>query len=268
MQSKPPAGHQPLLVWRRGLDDVAGGALQDRIYNLFIMALRYGLVPNHLTDDPNDCMAVTTDNDTINVEQIVESMVGKGSTVTRAEALSVIEEYEYAIADAIQKGNNLNTGLFKVQPSISGVFMNDEDGFDVARHAVKLNLNPGKRLIEASGKIELKKVEINSPQPVLQQFINLKSNTINEDFTPGQVASIKGSLLKFDTEDSQQGIFFIADDGTETKVSNVIKNKPSELLLFVPEGLASGIYQVEVRVILHKGKTLKKGRLLFDLVPA
>jgi hypothetical protein len=195
-------------------------------------------------------------------------MIGKGSTVSRAEALSVIEEYEYAIADAIQKGNNLNTGLFKVHPSISGVFINDEDGFDETRHAIKLNLNPGQRLIEASEKIELKKVEIVSPQPVIQQFINLKSNTVNENFTPGQVASIKGSILKFDLEDAQQGIFFIADDGTETKASNVIKNKPSELLFFVPEGLTTGTFQVEVRAILHKGKTLKKGRLLNNLVPA
>lgn len=229
------------------------------------MALRYGLVPNHLTDDPNDCMAITTDNDTVGVESIVEQMVGKGSTVTKAEALSVIEEYEYAIADAVQKGNNLNTGLFKIQPSISGVFINEEDGFDAARHAVKLNFNPGKRLIEASAKIDLKKVEIISPQPVLQQFINLKSNTINEDFTPGQVASIRGSLLKFDAEDAQQGIFFIADDGSETKVSNVIKNKPSELLFFVPEGLITGTFDVEVRAIQYNHKKLKKGRLASEL---
>jgi len=134
---------------------VAGGALQYRILNLFNMALRYGLIPNHLTDDPNDCMAVTTNNDTINVEQIVKQMIGKGSTVTKAEALSVIEEFEYSIVDAIQKGNNVSTNLFKVAPSISGVFVNSEDGFDSSRHAVKLNLNPGKRLTEATGNIEL-----------------------------------------------------------------------------------------------------------------
>ena len=229
------------------------------------MALRYGLVPNHLTDDPNDCMAVTTDNDTINIEQIVERAIGKGSTVTKAEALSVIEEFEYSVVAAIKEGNNVITELFKIYPSVSGVFTDEEDGFDPARHSVKLNLNAGSRLKSIVSDIELKKVEINSPQPVLQQFINLKSNTINEDFTPGQVASIKGSLLKFDSEDPQQGIFFIADDGTETKVANVIKNKPSELLFFVPEGLTSGTFQVEVRAIQYNHKKLKTGRLASEL---
>ncbi len=232
------------------------------------MPLRYGLVDNHLTDDPDDCMAVTTENETINAEAIVEQMVGKGSTVTKAEALSVIEEFEYAVVDAVQKGNNVNTNLFKIHPSVCGVFINHEDGFDSKRHAIKINLNPGKRLSEAVQNIELKKVEITSPKPVLQQFINLKSNVLNESFAPGQIASIKGSLLKFDLDDSQQGIFFVADDGTETKVQNVVKNKPSELLFFVPESIISGVFQVEVRTIFQNTKKLRIGRLLNDLVPA
>lgn len=230
------------------------------------MPLRYGLVENHLTDDPNDCMAITTENDTISVEQIVDRMIGKGSTVTKAEALSVIEEFEYAVVDAIQTGNNVNTELFKIYPSVSGVFINREDGFDPTRHAIKLNMNPGRRLNEAIDNIELRKVEITSPQPVLQQFINLKSNVSNENFTPGQIASIKGSLLKFDSSDEQQGIFFIANDGSETKVANIIKNKPSELLFFVPEGMPAGSYSVEVRSKPHNTKAIRTGRLTTDLI--
>ena len=229
------------------------------------MALRYGLVPNHLTDDPNDCMAVTTDNDTINIEQIVERAIGKGSTVTKAEALSVIEEFEYSVVDAIKEGNNVITELFKIYPSVSGVFTDDEDGFDPARHSVKLNLNAGSRLKSIVSDIELKKVDITSPRPVIQRFTDLKNNVINESFSPGQIISIKGSHLKFDEEDAQQGIFFIAADNSETKVTNVVKNKPSELMFFVPEALTDGTFQVEVRTIFQNTKRLRSGRLLTDL---
>lgn len=224
------------------------------------MALRYGLVPNHLTDDPNDCMAVTTENDTITSETLVAQMIGKGSTVTKAEALSVIEEFEYAVVKAVKSGNNVNTALFKIYPSVSGVFSNREDGFDNSRHAIKLNLNPGKRLSEAITDMDLKKVEITSPQPIIQKFINLKSNEINETVTPGQVAAIKGSLLKFDHTDAQQGIFFITETGAETRVDNVIKNKPSELMFFVPETLSNGSYYVEVRTLFPKSKRIRTGR--------
>lgn len=231
------------------------------------MALRYGLIPNHLTDDPNDCMAVTTDNETVDIEQIVDTMIGKGSTVTKAEALSVVEEFEYAIVEVVKNGQSVSTELFNIAPSVSGVFTSGNDGFDASRHSVRLNLNAGKRLKEAVTAIELKKVEITSPQPVLQQFANLKDNTVNESFTPGQIAAIRGSLLKFDQDDVQQGIFFIAADSTETRVTNVVKNKPSELLFFVPDELTTGTFDVEVRMIPHNNKNLRKGKLNQSLTP-
>jgi len=230
------------------------------------MSLRYGLIPNHLTDDPDDFMGKVTDSETVTEVELVNQMTGKGSTVTKAEALSVIEEYEYAVVEAVKNGNNVNTRLFKLTPSVSGVFTNQNDGFDASRHAVKLNLNAGSRLNEAVVDIELRKVEIISVQPVPQQFVDLKTKVINESFTPGQIASIRGSLLKFDEEDNAQGIFFIAADGTETRVDNMVKNKPSELLFFVPETITNGTFQVEVRTILPKQKTIRKGRLVYDLV--
>ena len=231
------------------------------------MALRYGLIPNHLTDDPDDYMGMVTDNETIGTEQIVEQMIGKGSTVTKAEALSVIEEFNYAVVQAVASGNNVNTELFKVYPSISGVFVNQSDSFDKTRHSIRLNLNAGYRLSEAIGNIELRKVEISVVQPVIQQFTDLKTKAVNETFSPGQIASLKGSLLKFDEEDADQGIFFIAGDGAATKVVNVVKNKPSELLFFVPEALKTGSFQVEVRAAKKNRKNIKAGRLLIDLVP-
>jgi hypothetical protein len=237
------------------------------ILNLKIMTLRYGLILNHLTDDPDDYMGLVTDSDTITTEQIVERMIGKGSTVTKAEALSVIEEFNYAVVDAVANGNNVNTELFKVQPSLSGVFVNDQDTFDKKRHSIRLNLNAGKRLAEAITNIELRKVEVSIPQPVIQRFTDLKTKTINESFSPGQIASIKGTLLKFDEEDDKQGIFFIAADSTETRVSNVVKNKPSELLFFVPESLTTGTFQIEVRTIFKNNKSMRTGRLLIDLTP-
>jgi hypothetical protein len=221
---------------------------------------------NFLTDDPGDYMGVVTDNETIDVSGIVKRMIGKGSTVTTAEALSVIEEFEFAIVEEIKSGNNVRTNLFKIYPSVSGVFNSEEDNFDASRHAIRLNLSAGSRLAEAIKEIQLKKVAITSPQPVIQRFIDLKSKAVNESFMPGRIASIKGSMLKFDEEDNNQGIFFIGVDGSETRVDEIAKNMPSELLFFVPESLGSGSYQVEVRTIFHNSKTLKKTRLLHDLV--
>ncbi len=37
--------------------------------------------------------------------------------------------------------------------------------------------------------------------------------------------------------------------GTETRIDNVVKNKPSELLFFVPGVLTTGTFQVKVKSI-------------------
>jgi hypothetical protein len=120
-------------------------------------------------------------------------------------------------------------------------------------------------LLPYSANIQLRKVEVMSIQTVTQKFTDLKSKLVNESFTPGQIASIQGSMLKFDEADPNQGIFFIGDNGVATKVNQVVKNKPSELLFFSPEGL-SGSCQIEVRTIIKGSKSIKAGRMLVDLM--
>lgn len=231
------------------------------------MPLRYGLVENHLTDDPGDYMAVVQDNETFTEEQIVERMINRGSTVTKAEALSVLEEYGLALEDILKTGNNVNTRLFAIYPSIAGVFGGKDAPFDASKHAIRLNVTAGSRLSKITGSIQVQKVTSISPVPVLQKFTNLKSKVVNESFTPGQIASLSGLLLKFNEDDPAQGIFFISDSGMETKVRNVTKNKPSELLFFVPDELTNGTFYVEVRTVLPSRKSVSSGRLHTQLVP-
>ncbi|MFA8437039.1 MAG: DNA-binding domain-containing protein [Marinifilaceae bacterium] len=229
------------------------------------MSLKYGLIRNHLTEAEDDYMGMVTDNETVTTEKIVDKMVSRGSTVTKAEALSVIEEFSHAIVDSIANGNNVNTELFRIHPSISGVFTDENDGYDKTRHSIRLKINAGPRLAEATSKIELRKVEITGPQPAIKRFVDLNTKVENESFHPGHFASIKGTLLKFEEEDSNQGIFFIAADSTETRVTNIARNKPSELMFYIPESLTPGTYQVEVRTIYNNYKSMRSGRLGIDL---
>lgn len=231
------------------------------------MFLNFGLIENHLTDDPGDYMAIVQNNQTYTVPDIIDRMISRGSTVTKAEAFSVYEEMGLAVEDILKSGGNINTPLFCVYPSIAGVFQGENDNFDRNRHAIRLNFTAGSRLSKIADEIKPKKGAVTSPTPVIEKFVNLKTKAVNETFTPGQIASISGLMLKFNEEDPTQGIFFIAPDNTEVKVTNISKNKPSELMFFVPDQLTSGTYQVEVRAILKSRKSLSNGRLMVNLVP-
>lgn len=66
--------------------------------------------------------------------------------------------------------------------------------------------------------------------------------------------------------DPEQGIFFLNSEKNDVvRVTNMIRNKPSELMFFIPDQL-SGIYLVEVRTVFHNSKQLRIGRLSHTLL--
>ncbi|OGB67431.1 MAG: hypothetical protein A2Y94_10395 [Caldithrix sp. RBG_13_44_9] len=77
--------------------------------------------------------------------------------------------------------------------------------------------------------------------------------------TRGGIGQITGHRLKFDPEDTKQGIFLVAEDGTETRITMVGVNKPSQLMFSIPSSLPAGNYTLEVRVIFSS--KLRSGKL-------
>ncbi len=94
------------------------------------MSINYSLIPNHLTDDPSDYMAVVQDQQTRTMDDIIDEMADRGSTVTKADILSVMEDYQAVLAKFLSNGDRINTPLFKTSASISGVFEDQTNNFD------------------------------------------------------------------------------------------------------------------------------------------
>ncbi|MEP1095336.1 MAG: DNA-binding domain-containing protein [Cyclobacteriaceae bacterium] len=225
------------------------------------MAIKYALYPNHLTSDPDDFMAVVQDQESRTKEDLIDVMIGRGSTVTKAEALSVLEEFEAAVQQALEEGNSINTPLFRISASIQGVFLGESESFKDNQHYVRLNVKPGSRIGEIAGNIDVQKVEASAPQPNLVSFRDVVSDTTNETLTPGGVGELTGSRLKIGADDPTQGIFLVAADGTSTQVATIIRNKPSNLIFMIPVGLPSGEYRMEVRVVFRGTTSLRVGQL-------
>ncbi|MFV0378278.1 MAG: DNA-binding domain-containing protein [Mangrovibacterium sp.] len=230
------------------------------------MPLHFALFENHLTPDPTDYMAVVQDLPSKTQDDVINLMISRGSTVTKAEALAVFEEYALAIELLVRDGNSVNTPLFNLSPSIKGVFHSETENFNPAIHTVRLNITPGVRLRQMAQNVSVARVHGASPQPDPLYLDDLGSGTRNDTLTPGNIAQLKGSRLKFDAADPAQGIFVLAADGSaETRVQTVSNNKPSQLDFLVP-ALAAGTYRVEVRTIMRSAKDLRKGSLPVELV--
>ncbi len=101
-----------------------------------------------------------------------------------------------------------------------------------------------------------------TPNPEVYNDFN--SGERDSVLTSGGMGQLTGHRLKFDPADVKQGIFFVAEDNSATKVEIVGRNKPGDLMFTVPE-LPSGDYRVEVRAIMSGGVQVRTGVLLATL---
>lgn len=225
------------------------------------MAIKYSLIENKLTADPDDYRAQVQHSASVTIEDILGKIARPGSTVTTAEGLAFWEELSQAVIAEVQAGNRVVSDLFVVSLGLTGIFGNAQDQFDPTRHQLRVRVAPGIRLRKAEQGLRVEQVRADAVQPVLDQAEDFTSDTTSEQLSKGGTVRLAGSRLKFEATDSQQGIFLVAANGTETRVARVLTNKPSELLFMVPAGLANGQYRVVVRAKVSNSNTLSSGEL-------
>ena len=220
--------------------------------------LKYALRENLLTAAPDDFMAQVQDVRSYTLDEIIDAMMQKGSTLTRADVAAVLQIYGEVCASLIADGAALNTPLMNTALSISGVFNGASDSFDKKRHAVNLNITAGTALKAALGKIKCEKTGTASTDPYISEVKDVVSDTVNTLLTKGGVVQVTGSRLKFDQKDSSQGIFFVPETGAPVRAAVIAENKPARLMAIIPADLEAGTYYIEVRTKMDtKGKALK-----------
>ena len=226
--------------------------------------LKYCLRENLLTPAPDDYMAQAADVRSYTLDEIIDLMMEKGTTLTRADVAATLQVYGEVVSAIIKDGSAVNTPLMNTSMSISGVFDGANDSFDKKRHTVNLNITAGTLLRDAVIKVKCEKTEGVSTDPYITEVTDIVTGTVNTTLTKGGVVQLVGSRLKFDAKDAAQGIFFVPETGEAVRAAVIAENKPARLMAIIPADLAAGNYYIEVRTKIlegnKSGKTLKTGR--------
>ncbi len=226
------------------------------------MKINYVLHPNLMTPDPDDCKATVVNRTTYSIDDVVKQITNEGSILKQTECYAVIDAFFRKLGLNLAEGISFRSEYFSLGIEISGVFTNDKDKFDVNRHMIYPNLNPGKPWKESLAEAKLEKVfaEENKPRP--ENIIDLKSKTSDQTLSPGGMAELQGLMLKIDETAADEGIFIVSENGGgETKVNYLYMNYPKSLQFEIPESIIAGTYKIEVRNRAHNGKGLRIGRL-------
>lgn len=196
------------------------------------------------------------------LETVVKHMIARGSTVGRADILSVLDDLCSTIELLVQDGYTVTTPVVNVRPTIQGTFEGPLDSFDPARHRLKVCISAGRRLKKgAPADIELVKCYSSKAAPLPQRYSDIRSGTQDEILTPGGTGWLQGQRLVLDPADPLQGVFFVdTASETATRVAEVTKCAGSEILFLVP-ALPAATYRLEVRASFNSSGDIRTGAL-------
>ena len=207
--------------------------------------LQYSLLENLLTERPDDYSAQTHSIATLDKEAVINRMLNKGTLLTRTDILAVLNGFEETVSEALLEGYSLALPLFNTSFSISGVFEGPLDTFDGNRHKLNINLTKGTLLRKTEKEVRFEKTNPASALPNIQEIKDSVSGTVNEKLTRNGVMEVRGYNLKVDGPDPACGLWFVAEDGAETKAAILVENKPSRIIAIIPD-LPAGNWQVKV----------------------
>jgi len=223
--------------------------------------ISYYLSENRLATTPGQQSAVISNAGTIGEDELIDLITADGSGVSKAATKAVLQRLAPAMLTMLKTGNTINLGIFNARVSIEGTFENQFDGFDATRHRLKVNIMPGIELMEGIKDAGVQKVEPVKSLPVIDQWNDWVSKTSDSIATQNGHGQLIGQRLKFDPTKADEGIYFIKlDNNAETKVQQVEKIMPKEVLFLVPS-LPSGAYRLEIRCRVQGGMELRIGAL-------
>lgn len=230
------------------------------------MAIKYYLQPNPVTPDPNDQSARVLSNKVHDVDSIIKLMLKRGSTVTEADVKAVLSVFFDVVCDEVTDGNNVNLPLVNFKPGITGVFTNVSDSFDPSRHTKKANITSGTMLVKRMSESKVEKITQPTPAPSLIEFTDVNSGNTNSILTPGGIGQIMGEELKFNPDNVDEGIYFIAADNTPTKVMVIANRTEGKLVFIIPTTLTTGTYRLDVKKGYGTTNLAVRGGSLTDLL--
>lgn len=220
------------------------------------------LYDNALTkDNPNDFIARTVSERSLNVKQICEAAVNRGGSDVSAPSMQhatelFLKEMAYQLCD----GYSVNTGYFTASTLIRGVFDSPTETFNATKHNILFQFNQGERLRAEIPTIEVDILGIADASAAILQVTDVKSGSVNDLLTPGRNLKMSGNKIKIAGDDTANGVYFVeTTTKTRTAVDNtdIVTNNPSELIILIP-ALATGTYTLEIVTQFSSGTSLLK----------
>jgi hypothetical protein len=196
------------------------------------MSINYYLRKSNLKGNKGGYTAGVLSNIKVEYDELIDKMIERGLTVNRGDIIRVLGHFQEMLEILLSEGAIVRTPFANFSSSICGSFDGLDDSFHPERHKLIPIINPGIRLRKFyKYNIETIKHEKSEIRPELTEYTDYDSGECHSKITPGGLTTIKGHNLSYNSENNEDGIYYIAEDGSELKVEIIARNNPSYLQL-------------------------------------
>ncbi|MGL6119889.1 MAG: DUF4469 domain-containing protein [Fusobacteriaceae bacterium] len=222
--------------------------------------LEYFLRETYITEEANVFIAHPYNIRIYNLEQTVDRMIQRGTSMTKTDIIAVINLLIEEINIIVKEGGAVNLPLFRMIYSIVGKFNSAVDTFDNGRHKLKIKLVTGEVIDNSVAQVELIKVQAPVSVPNILQVIDSETESINDIITSSGILTLRGANMKMIGDDPSNGVWLLDSQGVEYKHTKIVSNSPSELIITIA-AVPAGTYELYVTTQYTAGSVLKRPRI-------
>jgi hypothetical protein len=228
------------------------------------MPIQFALFPNAVLGDGSYAARIRS-RGTIDRARLADRVIERGTTVSRADLLAVLETLEEEVVASLLEGYRVHVGgLVQISPRLKGRFLGPEDDYDPRRHRLDVLAKVGPRVRkDFRARATARRVPAEPAGPSITEYRDLASGTRNERITPGTIGTIRGANLRFDPSREDEGIFLLQSRPARAlriPPNAVQRNVATEIVFQVPPNLPRGKVHLELRTRLRRSKTLRQAK--------
>jgi len=193
-------------------------------------------------------------------KDLVTEIQSRGSTVTSADMLAVIQALTEICYREVMDGNTVQVDkLFTLYPAMKGTFDKREDHYNPNKQSLTVRARPPKELrkqIKAIGTVE--RIACNNKDPFLFMLEDIPTVTKSTHIVPGNIYKLTGVLLKINTKRDDEGLYFAHANNNTTrfKVTQYITKGLKEIVFVAPD-IEHNIEQVSLNIASRSRKDAK-----------
>ncbi len=185
------------------------------------------------------------------------------TSLTVTDVLSAVRSLAGRIQVALAQGDSVHIdGIGTFSLSARGLADSYNEYLDPQQLDIVFRPDPRLRqYVRSHADQDREEARERAPNP--RQFTDAASGR-RDAYTAGSIGALRGSVLKFDPHDPAQGIFFVAQDGSEIRVTaySHVGNKWVHFL--IPPGL-TGTQRLVVRAQPRFAPQVRQGQLRREL---